>query len=151
RCGEIFIPDRYERLAKHFHGLKSWATFEHVAHRISYSMVTEMLRECFGLTVYSHEFQMLGSLMAMYYRRGYKRLLAKILSGPVLHVDETQVKLRTGKGYVWVFANLEEVVFLYRPTREGEFLQKLLKGFKGVLVSDFYSAYDSCDCPQQKC
>jgi hypothetical protein len=56
-----------------------------------------------------------------------------------------------GKGYVWTFANLEEVVYLYRPTREGEFLQQTLKMFKGVLVSDFYAAYESLDCPQQKC
>jgi hypothetical protein len=50
-----------------------------------------------------------------------------------------------------VFATLEDVVFLYRPTREGDFLKALLKGFKGVLVSDFYAAYDALDCPQQKC
>ena len=52
---------------------------------------------------------------------------------------------------VWVFTTLEEVVFMYRPTREGNFLQKLLRDFHGVLVSDFYSAYDSINCPQQKC
>ena len=50
-----------------------------------------------------------------------------------------------------MFANLEEVVYLYRPTREGDFLKELLKDFHGVLVSDFYAAYDSIDCPQQKC
>ena len=94
---------------------------------------------------------MFKSLMARYYRPTYQRLLDKILSGDVLHVDETEVKLRTGKGYVWVFTNLEEVVFMYRPTREGDFLQELLKDFHGVLVSDFYAAYDSLDCPQQKC
>lgn len=26
-----------------------------------------------------------------------------------------------------------------------------MKGFHGVLVSDFYAAYDSIECPQQKC
>jgi Transposase IS66 family len=66
-------------------------------------------------------------------------------------VDETAVKLKTGKGYVWVFTDLEDVVFMYRPTREGDFLKKLLKNFHGVLISDFYAAYDSIDCPQQKC
>ena len=89
--------------------------------------------------------------MACYYRATYKRLLKKILSSNVLHVDETTVRLQNGKGYVWVFTNLEEVVFMYRPTREGAFLQKLLKNFHGVLISDFYSAYDSINCPQQKC
>lgn len=30
-------------------------------------------------------------------------------------------------------------------------VQALLREFKGVLVSDFYGAYDSIPCPQQKC
>ena len=30
-------------------------------------------------------------------------------------------------------------------------LQTMLKDFKGVLVSDFYAAYDAIQCPQQKC
>jgi hypothetical protein len=53
--------------------------------------------------------------------------------------------------YVWVFTNLREVAYLYADTREAEVLQTTLAGFKGVLVSDFYAAYDSLDCPQQKC
>jgi hypothetical protein len=146
-CGQYFIPERYKRIAKHFHGLM----FEHVAHRLSFGIVEEMLRESFDLVVSRPEIHEFKSLMARYYRLGYKRLLAKILSGSVLHIDETKVKLKTGEGYVWVFASLEDVVFLYRPTREGDFLKKLLKNFKGVLVSDFYAAYDSIDCPQQKC
>jgi predicted RecB family nuclease len=150
-CGRRFVPERYERLAKHFHGLMSWMMFEHVAHRVSYEMLGEMLREFFGLAVCSPEVHMIKSLMASYYRPGYRRLLKKILSGPVLHIDETEVKLKTTKGYVWVLASLEDVVFLYRPTREGDFLKQLLKDFKGVLVSDFYVAYDALDCPQQKC
>jgi hypothetical protein len=40
---------------------------------------------------------------------------------------------------------------VYNPTREGNVVLDTLKGFKGVLVSDFYSAYDAPDCPQQKC
>src|SRR5260370_23958291 len=89
--------------------------------------------------------------MARYYGLAYERLLSKILSGPLLHIGETEVGLRKGKGYVWVLTNLEEVVSIYRPTRAGDFLKDLLKDFKGVLVSDFYAAYDAIDCPQQKC
>src|SRR5262249_16277096 len=34
---------------------------------------------------------------------------------------------------------------------EGDFLHELLRPFNGVLVSDFFSAYDSLACKQQKC
>jgi predicted RecB family nuclease len=150
-CGTAFVPERHERLDKHFHGLKSWAMYQHIAHRLSFGTIESMLEEVFGLRVYSPEFIMFKSLMARYYQPTYRRLLRKILCGNLLHVDETEVKLRGEKGYVWVFTSLEEVVFMYRPTREGDFLQKLLENFRGVLVSDFYAAYDSLDCPQQKC
>jgi hypothetical protein len=146
-CGTVFIPDRYERVAKHFHGLMGWAMYEHVAHQASYRVVQERFAEYFGLFVADSEVHFLKSLMARYYRR----LLKTILAGPVVHIDETEVKLRTGKGYVWVLATAEEVVYLYRPTREGDFLRKLLKDFRGVLVSDFYAAYDALPCPQPKC
>ena len=150
-CGKIFVPDRYKRLAKHFHGLKSWMMYQHVAHRLSCPIIEEMLREFFGLAVSNQEVNGLKTIMARYYLPCSKKLLAKMLAGPVLHVDETEVKLRTGKGYVWVFTTAEEVVYLYRPTREGDFLSDLLKDFSGVLVSDFYSAYDGLPCQQQKC
>jgi hypothetical protein len=110
-----------------------------------------MFKEFFGLTVYEQEVRRFKSMMARYYRPCYKKLLDKILSGQVLHIDETEVRLRTGTGYVWVFTTSEEVVYMYRPTREGDFLHDLLKNFKGVLVTDFYAAYDSLECPQQKC
>jgi hypothetical protein len=150
-CGTVFIPDGYERAAKHFHGLMGWAMYEHVAHQTSYKAVQERFAEFFGLQVGDSEVYFFKSLMARYYRRCYGRLLKKILAGPVLHADETEVKLRTGKGYVWVLAAPEAVVYLYRPTRAGDFLSRLLKDFQGVLVSDFYAAYDALPCPQQKC
>jgi predicted RecB family nuclease len=150
-CGKVFIPDRYERLAKHFHGLMSWVTYQQVAHRINPNTLKEMLKDFFGLAVCQQEINQFKSVMAQSYQSCYDRLFAKILTGKVLHIDETQVRLRTGKGYVWVLTTTEDVVYMYRPTREGDFLPELLKGFHGVLVSDFFAAYDAIDCPQQKC
>ena len=151
KCNQIFIPEQYERLEKHYHGLKSWAMFQHVAHWLSFGTIQTMLEEFFGLHVSRSEVHIFKSLLASYYRTTYSNIFAKLLAGNLLHIDETEVKLHAGKGYVWVFSNLEDVVFMFRPTREGDFLKELLKDFKGVLVSDFYSAYDSLDCPQQKC
>lgn len=59
--------------------------------------------------------------------------------------------LKGHSGYVWAFTNLEEVVYIYTPTREGTILGEMLEGFGGVLISDFYAAYDSAQCAQQKC
>src|SRR5262249_8948955 len=91
------------------------------------------------------------SLLARRYRPTVRRMLAKLIGGAIIHADETPANLQKGKGYVWVLANMEEVVYLYKRSREGDFLHQLLKGFTGVLITDFYSAYDSLPCEQQKC
>jgi hypothetical protein len=59
--------------------------------------------------------------------------------------------MKNEDGYAWVFTNNKEVISIYQPTREGNFIREFLKGFNGILVSDFYAAYDSIDCIQQKC
>ncbi len=150
-CDHEFAPERHRRLDKHWHGLKAWVVYQHVAHRLSLKAVGVMLEEFFGLRISPSELHGFKHLMARYYRSAYRASLKRILSGGLLHVDETRIKLRTGTGYVWVFADLEDVAYVYRPTREGGFLREWLKDFHGVLVSDFFNIYDSLDCPQQKC
>lgn len=85
------------------------------------------------------------------YRTAYDELRVALLNGNLIHVDETEVRLRGRKGYVWVFSNLEVVHYVFRPDRKDDFLRDFLAGFRGVLVSDFYAAYDGLPCPQQKC
>jgi hypothetical protein len=77
--------------------------------------------------------------------------MAKLVSGSLLHADETTMNLQKGKCYVWVLTNMEEVVFICRPDRNASFLHQLLREFHGVLVTDFFTGYDSLKCPQQKC
>jgi hypothetical protein len=80
-------------------------------------------------------------------------LLASILGGNLIHIDETQViiKGKVDKGCVWVVTSMQAVHFFYKDSRKGLFLEEFLHGFSGVVVSDFYSAYDTLKCPQQKC
>ncbi len=151
QCSRQFLPPKYERLEKYFHGLKSWAMYGHVEQRFSLKALSGLLRDSFGLHIASGEIHLFKSQLAHHYQATYQGLLEKILAGGVLHADETEVYLKSGKGYVWVFSGLADVVFMYRPNREGDFLRDLLKDFRGVLVTDFYAAYDSTDCPQQKC
>jgi Transposase IS66 family len=40
---------------------------------------------------------------------------------------------------------------VYAESREATIVRDLLEGFRGVLVSVFYAAYDSVPCAQQKC
>jgi hypothetical protein len=125
--------------------------YQHVVHRVSFENLAEMFKECFGVDISVVEMHMFKTILARFYRRTYRQILSDLLAGKLLHSDETHVNFRKGKGYVWVLANMENVVYVYRPTRNGDWLQEVLQNFQGVLISDFYSAYDSIACEQQKC
>ena len=153
RCGRKYFPDQYANMAKYGHSLKSWVIYEHVAHRASFENISETLRDLFGLSsVPRQDLREFKSIMANYYRETYRGIMQRLGAGSILHADETEVHLKlVGKGYVWVFTNLEEVLYIYKTSRDGKFLAEMFAGFSGVLISDFYTAYDSLGCPQQKC
>ncbi|MDI4238734.1 TM0106 family RecB-like putative nuclease [Bradyrhizobium sp. Arg237L] len=150
-CERDFIPERYERVARHFHRFMSWFAYQHITHRLGVKSLAALFYETFGIRVNWWEFLTFRHLLARRYRPTYNKLLAQLIAGPVLHVDETEVNLKDGRGYVWVFASESATVYIFRRSREGDFLRKMLKDFKGVLVSDFYSAYDGLPCLQQRC
>ena len=103
--------------------------YEHVAHRISYANIGETIRDCFGFFVSASDVRGFKLLLSRYYDETYKELLRRIVAGKILHADETEVHVsRTGKGYVWVFTNLEEVFLVYRQSREGKFSKRHAQG-----------------------
>ena len=53
--------------------------------------------------------------IAAFYAPLYTDIFNSILSAPVLHIDETTVRLRKQQGYVWVLTTLDSVYYLYAP------------------------------------
>jgi hypothetical protein len=114
--------------------------------------VQETLFDIYNLYIPYRQLYVFKHWLADRYRELYEAIKAEIIKGHLIHIDEATVNLRNNeKGYVWVITSLDKVYFFYKPSREGTFLNEMLRGFRGVLVSDFFSAYESIDCPQQKC
>jgi hypothetical protein len=109
------------------------------------------LRDHFDLDVCFRRLHALKAIAARYYARTYRDIAKRLVAGKALHADETKIRLQKEDAYVWVFANSEDVFYLYRPDRKANFLKEFLSNFNGVLVTDFYSGYDSLDCTKQKC
>jgi len=152
RCQATFFADDY-RAARPGLGanLSAWAIYHHVALRVSYEDVAQSLNDLFGFSFPPTVVHKIKARLATRYQMTYEKLKSKLRLGSLVHADETKGKVKGQEGYVWAFTNLEEVVYAYTPTRDGNILEAVLEGFKGVLVSDFYSAYDGVKCPQQKC
>ncbi len=151
-CKKTFYSETYPTDQKSGHALSSWAVYHHVALRLSFKDVASSINELFGYTLSESTGRRAQARLAEVYRATTEEMLNLLKSGILIHADETKVSIKGGRiGYVWAFTGIEIVVYLYHPTREGTILKETLRDFAGVLVSDFYAAYDSVACHQQKC
>jgi predicted RecB family nuclease len=155
KCRELLIcpnvPFVASSRAIYGHGLMCWCVYHNIVGKQSMLSVHRGLRDIFNLNIHCQNMYRFRSTLSKHYGGLRDEILATILKSNVVHIDETPVKLRKTTGYVWVVSSATEVCYIFRDTREGGFLQGLLGAYDGVLVSDFFTAYDSLNCPQQKC
>jgi transposase len=149
-CRSTFLPlDRCFSKSKYGPNIIAYSVYLNIELRLPQERVNSHLSKLFGLSFPSaSKFKMQA---AEAYRSAYDGILKGLCGGRLLHVDETSISVKGRNGYVWVLTSMEEVAYFYTPTREGSTIQTMLRDFSGVLVSDFYTAYDAIDCPQQKC
>jgi hypothetical protein len=50
-CDKCFVPQRYERLARHFHGFMSWFAYQQITHRLGVKSLAALFYEIFGIRV----------------------------------------------------------------------------------------------------
>jgi len=152
RCGEQIHPlERTWGRGKYGWNLIAFLIYEIVELSIPQRVATRQANRLFGLTLPRSSVAEQKTMVARQYEESRQILLRRIIAGTLVHVDETPIVTQGKRAFVWVFCNFEDVVYIYSENREAGTVQTILKDFKGVLVSDFYSAYDSLDCPQQKC
>jgi hypothetical protein len=152
-CGAVFPPEEKSWARGRFGSdLIAYALYLNIELRLPQIHVDSSLNRLFGFDLgIGQAAHSIKEQAAKTYQGSYDALLKKLCGGHLLHADETKISIRDNDGFVWVFANMEEVAYVYSETREGDLLQTMLKDFNGVLVSDFYAAYDAIQCPQQKC
>jgi predicted RecB family nuclease len=152
KCGKTFSPPAYPHTASLYgDDLVNWTIYQNVALGQNMLKVERCLGEVFKLNIPQSTLQRFKARAAKRYESTKEAILAELLRGPSLNVDETEARLRKEKANVWVYAGVNGTYYEYRDSRNGQFLTERLKGFGGVLVSDFFTAYDSIACPQQKC
>lgn len=81
-------------------------------------------------------------------------LQAEARGSPVAHMDETGWRENGHNGYIWELATGGDQpvrYYEYDRSRAGAVATRLLRGFKGVLVSDFYGGYNAYPGRHQRC
>jgi hypothetical protein len=152
RCELIFgLEKRFRKPLKFGWNLVTYFVYQTVQLCIPQRIVTLSLNQLFGFNLKCTTTNKFKRRVADYYKETQRDILARLVKGDLVHADETKANIKGKLAYVWVFTNLREVAYIYADSREADVLHATLAGFNGVLVSDFYAAYDSIECPQQKC
>jgi predicted RecB family nuclease len=152
-CQRRFLPPRIQQGRGRLfgHGFRAWTVYQRVSLRLPYRAICQAIDDRF------EEYVSVGSAVsfipdiARLYTLTEQRFVERLLEGPYIHVDETKLNIRGTNHFVWVLTDGTHVVFRLTETRETALIQKILTGYKGVIVSDFYGGFDSCPCRQQKC
>ena len=100
-----------------------------------------------------------GGLVQMWHRLSdilfawYEEIHQQILESGRLHADETGWRVSGKTHWLWCFGNDTSVFYMIDRSRGSPAIQKFFtQAFDGVLITDFWSPYDSVCCAEkQKC
>jgi hypothetical protein len=88
-------------------------------------------------------------------QRRADQLLVEVRAQAVVHQDETSWRENGANGYIWTTASEGPAAvrhYEYSPSRGHQVALRLIGvGFRGVLVSDFYAAYNLIPGRHQRC
>jgi len=152
-CDKTFHPEEHPETRERFgNGLVAWIIYQNIGLRQSQDNIGKGLKDIFNFHCnWRSIIPILKERASRIYRDTYREIIHGIQQGSFVHIDETNVSVKGTTGYVWVFTNLEEVAYVYSASREGAILEEILHEYRGVVISDFYSAYDNIGCEQQRC
>ena len=99
-----------------------------------------------------------GGLVQMWHRLAdiffawYEEIMENIQKAGVLHGDETGWRVNGKTHWLWCFTSKTATIFTIERSRGSPVVLKFIKEcFDGVLVSDFWHAYNVLTCAKQKC
>lgn len=150
-CKHRYTPPSLRRRKKYGDGLRAWIAYQRLAMRLPFNKISQLLEDTFNIWIANGGVYTIFKSVTPAYEKTEKFILNRLLNSPIIHADETQVNIRGKLQYVWVFCDGSHVIFRLTPTREADIAHEVLNGYEGILISDFYTGYDSIPCRQQKC
>ena len=120
--------------------------------RLPIAQVQWLLAQVWGLRLAVGTLCALLDEAARAARPAYEGFLAEARASPVIHLDETGWREDGRNGWVWTLTTPTVRLFRFATSRAGAVARALLgPDAEGVIVSDFYTAYDQLDGRHQRC
>lgn len=125
-----------------------------IGRRQSYSQVLEELYQwipdwdCFiSPTTIVNWFKKYGEALEGFYLECVERLK----KAEFVHADETGLPMKGKNWWLWVITTTIFTLFIPSATRGHTAIEEFFEDFEGVLISDFWGAYNNLTDEQQKC
>jgi hypothetical protein len=158
-CGKRWTPDPGEVLSdvvigKRSVGIRLMSLIAHLKTvcRVPIGQTQKLLDTLFGVKISAGEIAEILHDVAQIGQSEYDEILGRVRGSPVVHGDETGWREDGVNGYLWSFSSPEARYYTYRHSRGSVVVKEVLSDeFTGVLVSDFYAAYNIYDGIKQRC
>ncbi len=126
-CGAVFQPEMFWGKSKFGSEIRAYSLYLNIELRLPQVNIVSKLNRLFDCHLYKNAISKFKAEAAEKYEETFNALVRRLCSGRLLHVDETKVNLKNKDGFVWVFANMEDVAYVYSDTREGTCCKRCLK------------------------
>lgn len=123
-----------------------------INYRVPIRAVQQLLKGLYKLTVSAGEITEILHTVASLAKDQYCNLRDAIRGSPVVHGDETSWREDGKNGWLWSFSSTDTRLFVHSNSRGSKVVQETLgEDFSGILVCDFYGAYNCLFTERQRC
>lgn len=118
---------------------------------VAYYTLERIFTERFGVAIPRQQMVQWVEKIAFWLQAIYNLIWEEMRAGPYLQIDETPVKVldpevkgKAAKGYLWFYSVPEgDVLLEFHPSRGHQVPLERLKGFRGTIQADGYTAYQT--------
>lgn len=127
--------------------------WQHYLGGISINYIVDQLKKLFRFQITPGGLNQGWIKLAGLLKAEYERIGREAQNSAVLHIDETGWRQSGGPRWLWCFANKSLCFYLIVKTRASKEALKILgEAFQGIIVSDFWKAYNLVKAlAKQKC
>lgn len=120
--------------------------------RLPFRKIAHALKQQHGLDVSSAAVLGMVGRVAAALRPDYAAIQRRVRSAPVVHADETSVRVDGRTWWVWTFSAGVDSFLMVAPSRGGRVIEEALGAdFKGIIVCDGWKPYASFTPRIQRC
>jgi len=155
KCKKVILPKGKDEIPGSCIGprAKAFAAFLRYAIKISERDVSKLFQRAFNLKIASSGISGFMDQLKREAQPIYNNLLSSLKEGSFIHADETGWNINGFNHWLWKFSNKKICISHIDKSRGQNVVDKMIgSNYKGVLISDFLSAYNKIKAKaKQRC